>query len=554
MYGDPLVESASSIPIPTDFLQRLSAVGVNGVWLHVVLRDLAPGGEAFPEFGAGHEQRLANLRALVERAKKFGVGVYLYMNEPRAMPAAFFKNRPEMAGVREGEFTAMCTSHPAVRQWMGDALAHVFREVPDLGGVYAITASENLTNCASHGDLAVLRALQDPQRRRHPRRGRRRDRRRRPPRQSQGQRDRVRLGLARPRRGPDIIARLPKSVWLMSVSEWDLPIERGGIKTTVGEYSISAVGPGPRAVRHWAAASAGRAEDGGRDPVQQHLRDRQRAVSARHGPRGRAHPQPRADEARRDADRLDDGRPSFAQLRARPAAQPHGRRRRSAPCWTPWPGSGSAPREPPHGRKAWTLAERRLPRVSVPHQRGLRLPGAGRSGESALCRRRPATVRRCGESPTTIWTAGAARIRRTSSPASSRRSPRAGGGASPNSKPPCEKTPPERRGEAETDLRFARAAGIHFQSVANQARFVIARDALADPRGTLSPDERERLRAEIRRLSGVGDRPGPRTLHARAARIRGSASSRRASTSTCRWTWSRKWSTAAGCWSKVGEN
>ena len=127
-------------------------MGVNGVWLHVVLRDLAPGGTAFPEFGADHERRLANLRALVERAKKYGIGVYLYMNEPRAMPAAFFKNRPEMAGVREGEFTALCTSHPAVRQWMGDALAHVFREVPDLGGVYAITASENLTNCASHGD------------------------------------------------------------------------------------------------------------------------------------------------------------------------------------------------------------------------------------------------------------------------------------------------------------------------------------------------------------------------------------------------------------------
>ena len=35
---------------------------------------------------------------------------------------------------------------------MGDALTHVFRQVPDLGGVYAITASENLTNCASHGD------------------------------------------------------------------------------------------------------------------------------------------------------------------------------------------------------------------------------------------------------------------------------------------------------------------------------------------------------------------------------------------------------------------
>ena len=32
-----------------------------------------------------------------------------------------------------------------------------------------------------------------------------------------------------------------------------------------------------------------------------------------------------------------------------------------------------------------------------------------------------------------------------------------------------------------TDLRFARAAAINFQSVANQARFILARDALAKP-------------------------------------------------------------------------
>ncbi len=125
VYGDPLLNPQLD-PYPDGLMQRCSAVGINGVWLHVVLRDLAPGGAAFPEFGADHRRRLTNLRGLVERAKKYGVGVYLYMNEPRAMPAAFFKNRPEMAGVREGEFTALCTSHPAVRQWMGDALGARF--------------------------------------------------------------------------------------------------------------------------------------------------------------------------------------------------------------------------------------------------------------------------------------------------------------------------------------------------------------------------------------------------------------------------------------------
>jgi hypothetical protein len=52
----------------------------------------------------------------------------------------------------------------------------------------------------------------------------------------------------------DAINRLPEGVSLMSVSEWSLPIQRGGVETIVGEYSISAIGPGPRARRHWQAA------------------------------------------------------------------------------------------------------------------------------------------------------------------------------------------------------------------------------------------------------------------------------------------------------------
>ncbi len=253
VYGDPLLNPDLN-PYPDGLLQRLAAVGVNGVWLQAVLRDLAPGGAAFPEFGKDHEQRLANLRALVQRARRYGIGVYLYLNEPRAMPAAFFKNRPEMAGVREGELTALCTSHPAVRQWMGDAVEHVFREVGGLAGVYTITASENLTSCASHGGwnacarckersdadiiTEVNAVIEAGVHRGNPQ-------------------ARVLVsdwGWRGHGDAPDMIAKLPKSVCLMSVSEWNLPIERGGISSRVGEYSISAVGPGPRSLRHWKLA------------------------------------------------------------------------------------------------------------------------------------------------------------------------------------------------------------------------------------------------------------------------------------------------------------
>lgn len=55
IYGDTLL-NAQLDPYPEGLLQRLSALGINGVWLPVVLRDMAPGGTEFPEFGVGHEK------------------------------------------------------------------------------------------------------------------------------------------------------------------------------------------------------------------------------------------------------------------------------------------------------------------------------------------------------------------------------------------------------------------------------------------------------------------------------------------------------------------
>jgi hypothetical protein len=255
VFGDPLSDPSLD-PYPDALLQRYADLGVNGVWLHVVLRDLAPSAD-FPEFGAGSEIRLANLAKLVARAKRFNIRVYLYMNEPRAMPAAFFEKagRREMAGVVEGDHTAMCTSNPVVRKWLAESLTHVFTTVPDLAGVFTITASENLTNCASHGHSETCVHCK-------------------------GRKaseiiaeviGTIEKGVHSAAPGakviawdwgwpdaiaPEIIKALPDSVWLQSVSEWSLPLDRGGVKSAVGEYSISAVGPGPRATKEWAAAKA----------------------------------------------------------------------------------------------------------------------------------------------------------------------------------------------------------------------------------------------------------------------------------------------------------
>ncbi|GAA4306138.1 hypothetical protein [Compostibacter hankyongensis] len=254
VFGDPLVDTSLN-PYPDGLLARLAGKGINGIWMHVVLNQLAPGGPDFPEYGKGAAQRLATLTNIVKRAAQYGIKVYLYMNEPRAMPAAFFKKRPDMAGVREGDLVTLCTSNPKVRDRITGSLAYVFRHVPGLGGVFTITGSENLTSCASHGGQAgcprcskrsyadiiaeVNTAIERGVHQGNP--------------EAKviiwdwGWNDRY---------AAEIIRKLPKSVWFMSVSEWAKTFERGGVRSAVGEYSISVAGPGPRAMSHWAMAKA----------------------------------------------------------------------------------------------------------------------------------------------------------------------------------------------------------------------------------------------------------------------------------------------------------
>lgn len=261
VFGDPLLNPELD-PYPDGLLQQLSDLGVNGVWLHVVLRQLAPS-DLFPQESAGCERRIATLRRLVERAKSYGIDIYLYMNEPRAMEASFFQGREQLRGVQEGDHFALCTSAPEVRQWLADSLTYVFKQVPHLGGVFTITASENLTNCYSHGRRAescprcskrsgpeviaeVNRTIAEGVWAGNP--------------QAKviaydwGWPDGTSAGWGGPDWASEIIEALPDNIHVMCVSEWGKSITRGGVSSGVGEYSISAVGPGPRAARHWALA------------------------------------------------------------------------------------------------------------------------------------------------------------------------------------------------------------------------------------------------------------------------------------------------------------
>ena len=204
------------------------------------------------------------------------------------MPLNFFASRPQLRGVSEGDHAALCTSQPEVQHLLAQAVAGICRAAPDLGGFFSITASENLTNCWSHGGGAGC-----------PRCGSR------PPAEVIAEVNRLFWeGIQEAGTSAQLIAwdwgwddawagdairRLPRGVALMSVSEWKLPLERGGVKTEVGEYLDFRHRPRPASPPTLETRPGEGAEDPSQDPSRQYVGTLRRA---RHSGGGECRPPP----------------------------------------------------------------------------------------------------------------------------------------------------------------------------------------------------------------------------------------------------------------------
>ncbi|MBR2878373.1 MAG: hypothetical protein IKB92_04645, partial [Clostridia bacterium] len=148
LYSD-VFDVDTKVSFPDELLYEYSKAGVNGIWAQGILYTLA-NFPFDPSLSSGYEKRRESLKDLVARAKRYGIKVYLYINEPRAMPLSFFENHPHMKGTVIGDYAAMCTTQaPEVLEYVSSALKDLCSAVPDLGGFFTITMSENLTHCYS---------------------------------------------------------------------------------------------------------------------------------------------------------------------------------------------------------------------------------------------------------------------------------------------------------------------------------------------------------------------------------------------------------------------
>ena len=257
LYNNVLDEDIS-LSFPDALLAEYARNGINTVWIPSALYQITP----FPfdeSYSSGWEGRQERIRELVTKCARYGIKVFIYLNEPRCMPLEFFEKHPELYGRSDGLYGSLCMSDGRVEKYLYDSVRALCESVPGLGGFFCIHFSENLTHCKSlaGGDCPRCKDV---------------------PAYELGARVVTAISEASRSVDPSIktvawtwgyefflkddedkkrcISLMPKEVIIMSNSELLLKFSVSGIESRVSDYSISKPGPSELSRELWEYAAS----------------------------------------------------------------------------------------------------------------------------------------------------------------------------------------------------------------------------------------------------------------------------------------------------------
>lgn len=141
---------------PDQYLNRLAHHGVNALWMTIRFSDLCPS-RFFPEQGKDWERRLEKLRQIVAKCQRYGIKIYAFYIEPRGFGGISeymsspetLEQFPNLGGHKSGPYTYFCTSSAEGQEYVESCAAHLFTNVPELGGMIGINMGERPTHCYS---------------------------------------------------------------------------------------------------------------------------------------------------------------------------------------------------------------------------------------------------------------------------------------------------------------------------------------------------------------------------------------------------------------------
>lgn len=133
--------------VSDEALKSYQSAGITALWFQPQLIDLSP----CPFSNKNNDnylKRRAKLNDFIEKSAKYGIKIYIYLNEPKGLNVNDWKDEYKyLMGRREGDIAAMCFSQQEVKDYLYTAIYDLLKAVPKLGGIFTITSSEGLTHC-----------------------------------------------------------------------------------------------------------------------------------------------------------------------------------------------------------------------------------------------------------------------------------------------------------------------------------------------------------------------------------------------------------------------
>ncbi|MBI2502537.1 MAG: hypothetical protein HYW07_04805 [Candidatus Latescibacteria bacterium] len=153
-----------------DNFLELARMGLDGFPLMALFEDYVDVDPAGPWGALYNPEAKANRKRLAQLARKAarcGVYPFLMAYNPKLAPDhPLFKTRPRARGALQGggAFRTLCASDPATRRFIAESWASLFGEIPELGGLLAITGGEGFYHCymRSRGAVDCPRCSQRP--------------------------------------------------------------------------------------------------------------------------------------------------------------------------------------------------------------------------------------------------------------------------------------------------------------------------------------------------------------------------------------------------------
>ena len=243
--GDVFMEDNTKY-LPDSLLQAYAKQGINGLWFHGVLSALSP----YPfnlSASENYQARRAELQKLIVRCKSYGIKVYLYVNEPRDLAEKEFGSYSYLMGRRENGRATFCLEQKETQEYLYGAFKDLLLDVKDLGGFITITMSENPTHChyIPHTNCPICKNISAEY-------------------SAAKVNNIIQKAVRDSGSSAEVIANLwgwstymewteeqtlhgvellDKDISVLCVSEFDLDIEKGGMKSRVIDYSIANPGP-----------------------------------------------------------------------------------------------------------------------------------------------------------------------------------------------------------------------------------------------------------------------------------------------------------------------